>query len=117
TDVEHVHVGVIEILTAHGPDEGVVAGTAAHVNGPWRRNDGFRIAHDDVAHRVRLAHEVEHPVVFTQVEIEVCFRAAVVKMRGHRVPDAARLQHRKPQQELGRAAGLRHDVLVDHAIV
>ena len=40
-----------------------------------------------------------------------------MQVRRHGVPDAARLEHRQPEQQLRGLAGRRHDVLVDGALV
>src|SRR4030095_9352636 len=100
-DVEDVHVGVIQVLAAHRPDEAVAASTGAHVNGPGRRDHGFFVLQHQTARLVGLAHEVHHALralvlrrIF-QVEVEIHLGAAVVQMRRHRVPDAARLEHRE----------------------
>src|SRR3546814_3413458 len=50
---------------------------------------------------VGFAHIMEDAVVFLgQVEIEIDFAAPVVEVRRHRVPHAAFLQHRQPEQQL-----------------
>src|SRR5690606_4018400 len=116
-DVQHVHVGVVEVLAAHRPDEGVVGGARAHVDRPRRRDHGLVVGHHDVALRVGLAHEVVDAVVLAQVEVEVDLAAAVVQVRRHGVPDAARLEHGQAQQQLRGLAGLGHDELVDRALV
>src|SRR5262245_16802850 len=59
-DVEHVHIGVVEILAAHRPDEAVAASAGAHVNGPRRRDHCFFVLQDQAARLVGLAHEVHH---------------------------------------------------------
>src|SRR6185369_17765270 len=59
-DVEHVHVGVVEVLAAHRPDEAVAASAGAHVNGPGRRDHGFLVTQHQAARLVGLAHEVQH---------------------------------------------------------
>ncbi|MNV58183.1 hypothetical protein D3C71_1505430 [compost metagenome] len=66
---------------------------------------------------VRLAHEVVDAVAVAQVEVEVDLAAAVVQVRRHGVPHAARLEHGQAQQQLRGLAGGRHDVLVDGALV
>src|SRR5690606_22203426 len=55
-DVQHVHVGVVQVLAAHRPDEGVVAGARTHVDRPRRRHHGLVVLHHDVTLRVGLAH-------------------------------------------------------------
>src|SRR5690606_32390050 len=116
-DVQHVHVGVVEVLAAHRPDEGVVGRAGPHVDRPRRRDHRLVVAHDDVALRVGLAHEVVDAVVLAEIEVEIDLAAAVVQVRRHRVPDAARLEHGQAQQQLRGLAGGRHDELVDGALV
>src|SRR5690606_17641945 len=116
-DVQHVHVGVVQVLAAHRPDEGVVAGARTHVDRPWRRDHGLVVGHHDMALRLGFAHEVVDAVVLAQVEVEVDLAAAVVQVRRHGVPDAAGLEHGQAQQQLRGLAGGRHDVLVDGALV
>src|SRR5690606_27774474 len=115
-DVQHVHVGVVEVLTAHRPDEGVVGRARTHVDRPRRRDHRFVVGHHDVALRVGLAHEVVDAVVLAQVEVEIDLAAAVVQVRRHGVPDAAGLEHGQAQQQLRGLAGGRHDALVDGAV-
>src|SRR5687768_17258197 len=95
-DVEHVHVGVIEVLAAHRPDEAIVARAGTHVDRPRRRHHRLAVGDHDVALRIGLAHEVVDAVVLAEVEVEVNLGAAVVQVRRHRVPDAARLEDRQP---------------------
>src|SRR4029079_5328835 len=123
TDVEHVHVGVVEVLAAHRPDEAVAASTGAHVNGPGGRDPGFFVLQHQAARLGGLAHEMHHPLralvlrrVLFEIEVEIDLGATIVHMRRHRVPDAARLEHRQSEQELRGAAGRRHDELIDRAL-
>src|SRR3546814_16290035 len=72
------------------------------VDRPGRRNHRFLILHDDVARRLALAHEMHDAVGIdiVEFEIEIDLAAPLVDLRGHRVPDAAFLEHGQPQYEL-----------------
>src|SRR6185369_10044553 len=104
TDVQDVHVGVIEILTAHGPDESVVGRAAAHVYRPGWRDDSVVIGDDNVPHRVGLAHKVHDALAFLEVKVKVDLRAAVMQVGRAGVPNAAMLEYGQTQQKLRRLA-------------
>ena len=63
-DVEDAHVGVVEVLAAHRPDERVARSAAAHVDGLRRRDHRLVAAEHEVSHPLRLAHEVQHALAF-----------------------------------------------------
>ena len=117
-DVEHVHVGVVQVLAAHRPDEGVVRGARAHVDRPRRatsplprwRSTMWRVASGSP---MKWKTRSSSP----QAEVEIDLAAAVVEVRRHGVPDAAGLQHGQAQQQLRRLADGRDDELVDRALV
>ena len=112
-----VHVVKFLVLSAHRPDERVVAGSRARMNGPGRRNHRLLVPHDDVPGLLSLSHHVEHHLVLRHLEIHVDFHSALMGVGRHRVPHAARLQHGHAH---GKLAGLQHvgmDELVDDALV
>jgi len=112
-----VHVGEFLILAAHAPDEGVAGGADAGVDGPRRGEHGLAIAHDQVARLGGLAHEVEHGLAGRDVEVEIDLRAAQVRVRWHRVPDAAGLEAGDTHDELAGREGTGVDELAQRALV
>ena len=87
-----VHVAVVEVLTAHGPDERVVLRGAGGVDAPLRGDHGLTVSHPDVAGLLRLTHKVADGLVVRNLEVEIDLHPAVVGVRRHRVPCAARLE-------------------------
>ena len=68
---------------------------------------------DQVAgRRLRFAHEM-HDRVVANIEIHVDFRAPAVRVRRHRVPDAARLELGESHHELAALDAAGMDVLED----
>ena len=117
-DVEHVHVGVVEVLAAHRPDEGVVAGARAHVDRPGRRHHRLVVRPSRCgACRSGSPMKWKTRSFVAEVEVEIDLGAAVMQVRRHGVPDAAGLEDRQAQQQLAGLAGGRHDELVDGALV
>jgi hypothetical protein len=49
---------------------------------------------------IGLTHEMHEPLAFLQIEIEIDLRAAIVQMRGTRVPNAAVFHCSKAEQQL-----------------
>src|SRR3546814_10316040 len=84
---------------------------------PGRRNHRFLILHDDVARRLALAHEMHDAVGIdiVEFEIEIDLAAPLVDVRGHRVPDAAFLEHGQPHDELRAVAHAGNDELEDRS--
>ena len=64
------------------------------MNRPGRGDDGLLVVHQQVAGLGRLAHHVEDDVVILEIEVEIDLHAALVRVAGHGIPVAARLQHR-----------------------
>ena len=114
---DHVHVREVLVVAAHRPDEGVVAGADAGMDRPARGQDRLLVRDHEVLRLVGLAHEMDHPRVGGEVEIDVDLRAAVVHVGRHGVPHAARLELRQAHDELAGSADLRVDHLVDRARV
>ena len=117
THGDAVHVVEDLVLAAHRPAEGVRARADAGVDGPHRRDDDVMVVHGQMARLVAGAHEVEHRRVRRDVEIHVHLRAALVRVRRHRVPVGAGLQLREAHHELAAVALAGEDELVDRAHV
>ena len=118
-DVEHVHVGVVLVLAAHRPDEGVVAwcpspcGSTRAARSPpprWRR----RCA----ASSSRLAHEVEDAVARARGRNRNRSRERrSCRCGGMVFQTLPGLSTVRPISSCARLADRRDDVLVDRALV
>ena len=97
-DLVHIVEGLV--LAAHGPDEGVIAGARAGMDGPGRGDDRLLVLHHDMAGLLAFAHHVEDDLVFGHFEVEVDLHAALMRVRGHGVPDRTGLQHGHAHREL-----------------
>ncbi len=105
----------ILVVAGHGPDEAVVGRAAAGMDRPARRDHCLLVGHDDVPCLLRLAHEVEDAGLRGEIEVKIDLGAAIMNMRGHRVPDAAGLEPRDPHHQLAGGADVGVDVLPDRA--
>src|SRR5688500_19570291 len=59
-DSDGIHVGIILILSTHGPAESIVAGTAPGMNRPAGRHRDLAVPHDERPQLLRLTHEMHH---------------------------------------------------------
>ena len=112
-----VHIAIVEILTAHSPDECVVLGSASRMDTPFRRDDSLIVVHPDVAAFLRLTHEMAYSLVLRKLEIEINLHATLVRVSRHCVPGAARLELCHTHLKLACRNHFLHEHSVDDTVI
>src|SRR6266851_5882241 len=112
-----VHIVICLILSTHSPAERVVLRTDAGVNRPTRRHHHFLIRDHKMARGIWRSHEVHHAVGGVHIEVEIDFAASHVRVGRHRIPVAARGEHRKSHHQLAALNSILVDRLVDRSLV
>ena len=89
TDVDNgnvVFVIVVQVLTSHTPDEGIVVGAGSSMYRPLGRHDGLLVVEPHYPTLLRFTHDVGDGLLLREVEIVVGLDAATMGVRGHGVP-------------------------------
>ena len=75
------------------------------------------IGYPHVAGFLRLAHQVQNPLVFRNIEVEISFHPAIVYVGRHGVPYTARSQDGQSHHQLATADAFKVNVFVNGAFV
>ena len=65
----------------------------------------------------RFAHVMKYTLIFCYIKIKIDFHPPIMCMSGHRIPDAALVQHRKAHYQLAALNSFLMNILVNSALI